>query len=136
MKKTDLAYFAGLFDGEGCISIDKDYKGKVYLTLSCRVAMTNLWVLQALKFAFGGSVRSVKKQKNHWKQAWIWRVSAQLALSFLEQILPYLKLKKPEAEIAIKFARAKMGRQGKRRLSDEQIAVAQAQQILVQNLKK
>jgi len=56
------------------------------------------------------------------------------AAEFLKLILPYLQLKRPQAEIAIKF-QAGVGK-STRILTDEQLAVREAQKILLQEMKR
>ncbi len=125
MKKTDLAYTAGIIDGEGCIHIrrqwDKRYKGCYKYTLTVSVASTDEWLPRWLQFAWGGCVvlndRSIANPK--WKPAYQWQLASGKALVFLTAILPYLRLKKPQAEIGIGFQ--KRQRVGGRRTPAEQV---------------
>jgi hypothetical protein len=55
-------------------------------------------------------------------------------VSFLEVILPYLRLKKPQAELAIQFGKARTAR-GKHK-TDEQLAVEEAQLMLMRQYNK
>lgn len=108
MNSIDLAYFAGLFDGEGCIQIlhYKPQTGKrtEQHTLSCKVNMTNKESVEQF-LAFGGSMCQHKaSQKNPtWKDQWIWTVNSNKAVSFLKTLLPFLKLKRAEAQVGIEF---------------------------------
>lgn len=139
MKKTDTAYIAGLFDGEGYITISGYSKGKnagrVYLAVG--INMTNEWPLQWLKFNFGGSLKCSKHKQQNWRDAWQWQLSANKAIIFLETLYPFLKLKKPEADTAIAFQRAKnkirYGRGHPK--TAEVIAVQEAQRILIRKQK-
>jgi len=138
MRKVDLAYVAGIVDGEGtiCIHQDRAKSGKVYLQLRVDVTNTNEWLIQWLKFALGGHVdvsRRAERGKN-WKPAWRWSVSANQASAFLKLIYPYLRLKKPQAEIAIKFQEQKPNR-GHRSTESER-AVAEAQRIVMSSLNE
>ena len=111
MKKTDLAYTAGIIDGEGCILISKARRqksrsGYVYgLTVS--VNSTDEWLCQWLKFSFGGSITLKKHYRENESLLWIWAVRSNQAVAFLKLVLPYLYLKKPQAELAIKFQQGK-----------------------------
>ena len=108
IKEVDLAYYAGLFDGEGCIQIVKTKtKHRVQFQLWCSVGMTNYWILADLQSAFKGAIIGQTKYGNR-RASWIWRVVARQALTFLMEVLPYLKVKKSEAELAIKFQRRRM----------------------------
>ena len=140
MRKTDLAYAAGIVDGEGCIGLylQTTQKSKPSYKMGVRVSNTNEWLLQWLKFAFGGSVcvqrvSSVEKAKNY-KPQWQWAIITTRALVFLKLIYPYLRLKKPQAEIAITFQQVRRGRG--HYLTDEERAVAEAQRIVMANLNK
>ena len=137
MKKTDLAYIAGIIDGEGCIGIYKGKSGrkkKEYYHLQVVVRMTNEWIIRWLYFAFPGSFseHTYPKEINRLK-IWTWQLTGEKALIFLELIYPYLKLKKQQAEIAINFQKAK---NIKNWATDEQIAINEAQKIMISNLKK
>ena len=131
MRKTDLAYTAGIIDGEGCIGIYKhpsqSSKDKIRYTLTITVAMTNEWTIQWLRFAYGGSVKS--QQRPLRKRVWIWTVEAQQALVFLKLISPYLHLKHPQAELAIKFQENKKRQPGSNHLLEE------AQSIIMKGMK-
>lgn len=107
MKKTDLAYFAGIIDGEGCITLAKNTKtsahsGNTYYVV-VTVSNTNEWLCQQLKFAFGGCFSTNLEDHIKWKPQHHWSISCNKAKLFLEAILPYLKLKKPQAELALIF---------------------------------
>lgn len=107
---AQLAYTAGIIDGEGCISIIKNttYRHKLcrfYLSVS--VGNTNEWLILWLKDAYGGSIVQTPPKKVQHKPVLSWRVSGKLAIEFLELIAPYLQLKKLQAEVAIKFQKRK-----------------------------
>lgn len=105
MASLDIRYIAGLFDGEGCISLHTDSSGvperykkprKVF-----QVSITNTYkpVLLDLKRQFGcGSVhRNSKPKKAHYKQCYSWTVTGGNAMRFLELIEPYLRIKGAKA---------------------------------------
>jgi len=135
MKKTDLAYTAGIFDGEGSIGItrhkSKSCKRGYSLELCVQVTSSDEWLCAWLKFAFGSSLsHSVNNAGN---PMWHWILGDRKASDFLTLILPYLKLKRPQAELAILFqSRKKYG--GHK--ADEHWAVEEAQRILLQNMHK
>ena len=134
MKKTDLAYFAGILDGEGYIGINpRRQRGYSCPSLEVVITNTKFWLLEQLKFSFGGYVSIGKKVKPNWNIRGSWIVSHRVALTFLELVYPYLKLKKQEAEIAIAFQKTK--RHGGRRKDERERAVEEAQRILLKQLK-
>jgi len=142
-RRTQLAYFAGFFDGEGCILIEKPiYKRKngkesPNYTLVVKTDNTNEWILQRLRMCFGGSVylhHPVGEALNV-RPIWVWVVRAKCAGKFLKAIVPYLILKKPEAEIAIAFQELKTTKWFVH-LSDKEKAIQEAQRIMLQKLKR
>jgi len=140
MKRTDLAYIAGIVDGEGYIGITADGKrrrakhGKDNLRLRVTVTNTNEWLCQYLKFSFGGGKVLLRTQSPNHRPCWQWQVDYGKAADFLKLILPYLHLKKPQAELAIKFQEAK-GR-STRVLDEKKRAVEEAQRISMQDMKR
>jgi hypothetical protein len=132
MKKVDLAYLAGYFDGEGSINIDRDYR------LNCSVTSVNRWILELFRFNFGGGLA-----KNSPRESYIWHIHSVNAMEFLKAICGYLRLKKAEALLAIDFQTRKEARKAARHytgchqeLTDEELAVREATRILMQNLKR
>lgn len=136
MKRTDLAYIAGIIDGEGCISIERRRyaEGKYKKIVSLTVSNTEEWLCQWLKLSWGGRIRiRIDKRENH-LPLYNWVVYRAKAIEVLKVILPYLKIKKPQAEIAIGF----QSRRSRCRLekTDEEKALDEAEYILLKNLKK
>lgn len=132
-KGNDLAYAAGIIDGEGSIGFRGFGKrDKPFHAIWVRVSNTNEWLVKWLQFNFGGTVRKAKSLPQR-KDMWLWTIRTRQALHFLELIVPYLKIKRPQAEIAIQFAKA---RNYGRKRTDEEIAVEQAQAILMRQYNK
>ena len=107
MKRTDLAYVAGIIDGEGCITITKD-KRPTYpgFQLRIQVNMANEWLPAWLRFSFGGSLREIVVKENQQRQ-WAWIIQSNSAMQFLKLVLPYLKIKRSQAELCMEMQRAK-----------------------------
>ena len=129
MKKTDLAYIAGFFDGEGCIYVGK-YKCSYHLRVTASQA--NEWIINWLKFIFSGSVSKMTCEEGR-RQRWQWHALGKNASLFLVAVLPYLKLKRAEAELAIQFQNARQG--SGIRVTDGQRAIDEADRILMIALK-
>jgi hypothetical protein len=86
--KDDI-YTAGLFDGEGTVTL-ATAKGKFrYPVVS--VSSTTHSLLEFLKKTYGGHISKHKTYKDHHLQSWSWKATHNAALFFLEKILPYLK---------------------------------------------
>lgn len=135
MKRTDLAYAAGIIDGEGCIGLYTNSRKAALPSyqMSVRVRTTDGWLCQWLALSFGGGTFFDEHIGNR-KDQWVWFLTGNKALPFLELVLPYLRLKKPEAELAIHFQSVRKGRG--RAMNDGERALAEAQRILMANLKK
>ena len=109
MNKEILAYVAGFLDAEGGFSIrkyrDKNQKQNYGIYIGFRVSNTNKEILEYLSKLFGGSVGEHKLNKNvgKWKKAYRWQISARKAYNLLIQIYPYLRIKKPQADLMLKF---------------------------------
>lgn len=104
-KLTDkqLAYLAGLMDGEGCISITKHqgiHSRTPSYIMRVIIAQANESYLRYWHELTGiGSIN----QKPLNPTCYDWRITSQEALAFLKELYPFLILKKDEADIAIKF---------------------------------
>ena len=96
--ETDLAYTAGFFDGEGCIRIYSDKKRNRY-KLICSIGQKRLDILEWIQRCFGGSIYESKSRVTYYQ----WTIVAQQASAFIQEILPYLRLKVDEARLAIEF---------------------------------
>ena len=77
-------WFAGLFEGEGTFNIVKEKAKKISLT------STDLDVLERIKRMVGGSICATATKKEHWKQAYVWSVSGEVARAWVVKIYPYL----------------------------------------------
>jgi hypothetical protein len=104
-------YSAGFFDGEGCINVSSCRKTVLIRTL---VVNTNLTILEMFKERWGGDIYCNKKGKEHWKQAYTWRLSNNAAYEFLKDIYPFLVVKAQQAEASFIFFDNRPGR-GKQR---------------------
>lgn len=107
-----IGYLAGLIDGEGCIYIGRTYAKAItgrkpdsrqYLFLSVSITSTTLPLMLWLKDNFGGSFRSKRVRKQGWKECYGWRLMSQQAAGLLRRVLPYLIIKKEQAEVALEF---------------------------------
>ena len=137
MKKTDIAYTAGIIDGEGCITIGKrtsrTCRSGMRYGLSVKVSSTDEWLCQWLKLAWGGSIYLHKSKKTKWSDAWCWTIQTNMAVEFLRIILPYLNLKRPQAELALSFQEVHRRRGNYK--TEAQLAIEEAQYILMKQMK-
>lgn len=102
MTDVDLAYAAGFFDGEGSIGVYRANQTQVQISNTCRESLENFARM------FGGKVIKVPgkhmEDKNpKWRPAYAWRVYGLRAGECLALLLPYLKEKRPQAELFLQF---------------------------------
>lgn len=93
MKSTDLAWLAGLLEGEGSfMTIKSHVKGKVYLYPKIVVTMTDLDVIQRASTLLGNAVYNVPLQKNGVSKLPQYRaqVSGAKAAELMRQLIPYM----------------------------------------------
>lgn len=114
MTKTELAWAAGIVDGEGCLSISYTPPGGMKGTrnavhsLYLKVTMTDKKTVYRLWHLFGlGSVQLQshgKSKKKNWGIAYSWLCCSQEAATAIRKMLPYLITKAAEADVALEFA--------------------------------
>lgn len=111
-----LAYAAGLFDGEGSVSIAYSLGGrdktKRYHSLHVSLTSTTPEMLEWLKANFGGPIITQRKAQAGWKLASRWQISGKHAAEFLALIEPYLVLKRPQVAVALNFRQTLRGYNG------------------------
>lgn len=101
----DIRYMAGLFDGEGCISLVKQARANSPLPIySVRVviAMTHKPTIKAIHGQFGG-IYSERKGTGINRNAFSVMWANRKAIPMLAALLPYLQIKREEAVIAMDF---------------------------------
>ena len=105
MWNTDqIAYLAGIIDGEGTFYIGKHAIQERGFNARVLVVNTNEKLMNWLHCTFGGLLYSRKSKKNpHWKLKYEWILNKSDILSFCKLLLPYLICKKEQAELMIEF---------------------------------
>lgn len=101
MEPTTLAYLAGLLDGEGCITASPNGS---YYWLGVRISNTDLGLADWLQTTLGGTV-NVWQPSGRRRRVFNWLLSGQRAADFLEQVSPYLIIKRRQAELWLAFWR-------------------------------
>ncbi len=96
-------FCAGFVDGEGCISVIRCKPARFYLAISVgQIDPSPLYVLQAM---FGGCVKKAHRPADR-RQVHQWTATCRQALSALEELEPFLIVKRDEAKLAIQFGRS------------------------------
>lgn len=109
-NETEVAYIAGLFDGEGCVSAKKTQTNHgSRQTVSIQVDMTTPEPLYRCQRIFGGKVVP-SQQRYGWSTLYYWRLGSKKAEFFLRVIEPYLIIKREQANLAITFLNCGWGR--------------------------
>jgi len=126
VSTEDRSYAAAFLDGEGSISIDGQPGGSHGCRLMIAVANIRPSVLDWLVARWGGSVykRGVREGE---RPCWQWAIASRGAQRFLEDVFPYLKIKRWQAATALRF-RQVVGTPGAR--------IADADRAAQQELKR
>jgi len=91
MEETTKAYLAGLFDGEGTITLSRKTANSQFRYPVLSISSTTLFLLELCKDTFGGHVSAQKVYKSHYKQSWSWKISFNSAINAIEALLPYCR---------------------------------------------
>lgn len=104
MTETDKAYIAGIIDGEGCIGIYVARGGKGYGShaLQVVVKMSEPQAITMISETFDTPIH-VGGVRGNSRPCGTVTLRAEKALSLLQACLPYLRVKKAQAEIGIEF---------------------------------
>lgn len=120
-SKTDLAYMAGIMDGEGSFCISKvtlySKSGKPYFGYDCKVSVGNTsevlmkWMFERFGGRYRVSSTHVSKMAREWGQTkcnpcfrWTCEGYRNQEL-FILSILPYLVMKREQAKVALEWTR-------------------------------
>jgi len=98
-KREWMIWSAGFFDGEGTIYISKQTQ------LIVSVGQRILEPLEVLQRLYGGSLRLTSTDQH------LWFISSGKASNALQQMLPWLTVKRSQATLAIEF-QALVGKPG------------------------
>ena len=85
------AYTAGLIDGEGSVMLLRINGATSNRSPVVSVTSTTRELVDFLKDNYGGTIVNQKVYKEHYKKAWIWKVSNSCALAFLQDIVGMLQ---------------------------------------------
>jgi len=115
-NSTHLAYLAGIFDGEGTLDVHESfYKGKKYrsypqdrlpsMSVNLTIPNTSMPLLSWIVANFGGKIyvgRHLDKFPKR-KPCHKWRIGSREGQNLVEKLLPFLIIKKRDAELYIKI---------------------------------
>ena len=92
MIELELAWAAGFFDGDGCVTVTHQVKqGKPYSWLSMSAAQSDRRPLERLASILGGRIIPVGPNALSVKQRWRWQLTGRAAIiTAMESLAPYL----------------------------------------------
>lgn len=140
LSPTELAYLAGIIDGEGCISFQVR-KGR-YVTPTIQITNTDRrltdWLLDHVD---GGSVYRRPGYKQNHKPTYLWRCAGRIARDVLGDVRPFLLIKAEQADVVMSLERVTEIRRddaGRLRttLTDEQIEANLAAVARIRDLNR
>lgn len=107
ISKENIIYFAGLFDGEGCVRIGKykNQEGKLRYRAFLQIGMTTKEVLLWLRNNVSGNFYYCKPNNSRSKPSYEWNVRMKEGEGIVKQALPYFIVKKEQAKIYLKFCK-------------------------------
>lgn len=115
MRKIDIAYLAGILDGEGTIHINATKTNKIdgYIkpykyNLHVKVRTCDKILAPLFKEFFKiGSLHECKAYKVNHNISYEYHTASNNAIKVIKILLPYLKVKTKQAKLAIKFQNIK-----------------------------
>lgn len=106
LDSLKVAWAAGFFDGEGCVSIQCKKRPKnscSWFVLTVTISNTNLDSMDTLKSLFGfGTIYAIPKIEGR-QQGYKWILTGRSAEIFLTAVRSYSIVKKPHVELALEF---------------------------------
>ena len=123
VSEVDVAYAAGIIDGEGTIGITellpndrvrpngtrvrKSVQHRIYVAVSMTDPTVPMW----LHATFGGNIQYVpSRNPARHKPSTRWSMSSERAAVFCTTVMPYLRVKRQQAGLAVEFYRKHLGR--------------------------
>lgn len=130
INPIDCAWAAGFLDGEGCFTITVHKKGRNFIPgiIAGQVYGEPLEKLHGL---FGGSITITTGGFLRWEIC-----GAQILREVLPCLIPYLTLKRRQAELLLRFCNGIDSRRGARKLTEEELGVRMSTVIELKELKR
>jgi len=108
MNDTDIAYIAGIVDGEGYIGIKKTAKLRNGRVNPCyqekiQIRMVDEPAIKFLADTLGGNYYAEGHPVPNRRRLFCYQATDRVAVQIIETIFPYLRVKKSVAEIVLKL---------------------------------
>jgi hypothetical protein len=131
VTEAEKAYLAGIIDADGCIGgaalQDKRPGRGPGVMFTVFISMADREAVELACALYGGHIRTTKDPRPNRKPMHTWQAYGGIGARFLQDILPYLRVKKEQAKVFIE-ARAtftggpKKGHQGSVQPSESDVA--------------
>jgi len=125
IEPSELAYWGGFFDGEGSISIYR-YQNKspyhVSPTYSVQMSLSqvNKQIVDLFSQRFKGT-RAIRKHRiPNARTQYYWSARGRRAIAVIKELLPFLRLKRSQADLALEFHTRK-GANPSRHLTEQEL---------------
>jgi hypothetical protein len=107
LAPTDLAYIAGLIDGEGCLLIyrKRDRRGALHFRCILRISNTSQRVIDWLQLRLGGGAHAGRHTKAGHLPVFHWRCEGPRMAALLLAVRPFLVIKPELADLLIAMQR-------------------------------
>lgn len=111
MNEKELAYIAGIIDGEGSIQIFKRKPSKSSIakrqknfwhTSYVKISNTDIRLLDWLKKRVGGSIQKGKRRGKR-RNCYELHINPSKSTELLQKVYPYLVIKKEQADVVFEF---------------------------------
>jgi transposase len=115
LSPTQLAYIAGLIDGEGCIFINHRSKSRrfdLHVSIDNTDPRMSDWLRKTIQYGF--RIQMKAKAESHWNDGFKFTASGRYAADLIAKTLPYLVIKRDQAAVALEFQRRKSLQRGRR----------------------
>lgn len=107
VSQLDLAWAGGFIDGEACIHLARvkrncgnrvNYRLRVAVSQNCEDTL-----LELQRILRGGFMTRVRRTMQHTRQVHTLVLDGRTAIAAIIAVEPYLRRKRPEAQVAIRF---------------------------------
>lgn len=112
---TDIAYAAGLLDGEGCVAVYEyaTKRGYQQVRFDVQISNTDSRPLLWLQATFGGRIsRRGGVRRGVRRECYYWHLMNAKAAEFLKLVRPFCKIKGEQIDAAIEFRTTYINRHG------------------------
>ncbi len=108
VAETTISYMAGLIDGEGYVGVKRTLRdSRPVFHERIQVRMVDERAIALLAETLGGNYYREKPHANNGRPLYCWQASDALACRILERVMPYLLVKRAQAENVLRLRASK-----------------------------